>query len=442
MVLAEEIVQYNYTLLPPAPMAATAPVLVLRILLVHMGVVTMRVATTVGLVCFSSSFGDGFSFSCATTNNEYRNRLSFDHRIPTSAFSRRNDMVEGPSSSSSSSAKASLKQSILETSLKEYEYDGWKLTYRFRPASHGFENESPMLLIHPVGIGLSSWFWERLESTSLDGPALIAPNLIGCGISEGSAEWDPDKRGLFIPLDWVKGCEALMNHTRESNDLCSPSVESRNDDEAKELSNSPLSVWNTFRNDQPWVVISQGGLAPIAVLLAARNPQLVGNVVLASPPQWKDMTTPMPEQSLSTNLRFFRGPLGRLAFDVLETSWAIRLFSNLFLFGTPCDDRWIERAVQEMGRRARPPVAVFNSGFVLNKSLEKEMLTIKQPVLLVEGFDDSRNRQEYAEKMIHCRISKVIGKNVLPWEQPDAFLEVVLDFVSRKNAIPNTIVGQ
>merc|ERR1719261_1093609 len=88
-----------------------------------------------------------------------------------------------------------------------------------------------------------------------------APNLIGCGISEGSQAWDPDQRGMFVPLGWVKGCEALVNQINDDGSSKPPK----------------------------WTVVTQGGLAPIGVLLAARNPDLVETLVLTSPPTWKDM---------------------------------------------------------------------------------------------------------------------------------------------------------
>ena len=95
-----------------------------------------------------------------------------------------------------------LQTALLSVSIKSYEYDGWNLVYRFKPASPGYENSPPLLLVHPVGIGLSSWFWERFLD-DYKGTA-FAPNLIGCGISEGGDAWDPDEKGLFFPLGWVK----------------------------------------------------------------------------------------------------------------------------------------------------------------------------------------------------------------------------------------------
>ena len=109
--------------------------------------------------------------------------------------------------------------------LNFYIHDGWRLAFRHRPAAKGHEQDAPLLLIHPVGVGLSAWFWERMMDR-WDGGAVYAPDLIGCGASD---EWAPDERGMFLPLDWSRGVEALWRqHVR-----------------------------------QPCVVVAQGGLAPV-----------------------------------------------------------------------------------------------------------------------------------------------------------------------------------
>ena len=61
----------------------------------------------------------------------------------------------------------------------------------------------------------------------------------GCGDSDA---WNPSQEGLFIPLDWVRGLEALWS--QEIQREC--------------------------------VVVVQGGLGPVGVQLAAR--QSAGNV--------------------------------------------------------------------------------------------------------------------------------------------------------------------
>ncbi|KAL3913664.1 MAG: hypothetical protein SGARI_000543 [Bacillariaceae sp.] len=263
---------------------------------------------------------------------------------------------------------------------------------------------------------MTSAFWEKtMNSMHEDSPAMLAPNLIGCGVTEGSDAWNPDEKGLFIPLDWVKGCEALMEQYNNMDD---------NDESDDDSSSS--------NNNNSWTVVAQGGLAPIGVLLAERNPNTVRQLVLASPPTWKEMTTAVPEQELARNYNFLRNPLwGNVAFSLLESEWAIRYFSNLFLFSEPCDDLWIETAKQECSSvEARPPVQCFNAGMCLNKSLEAELSSLQQPTWIVEGQDDKRERMEYMQWMKNCRIQKVLpGTNVIPWEFPDEFAQVLAEIV-------------
>lgn len=281
-----------------------------------------------------------------------------------------------------------------ENRVGTYRFDGYELTYRHKPAARGFEGEAPFLFVHPVGIGLSSWFWNKCFDNWV-GPAVYAPNLIGCGISDGGDPWNPDERGLAFPLSWAKGCEALIAALRAPR----------------------------------WNVVTQGGLAPVGVLLAHRNPDAVEKLVLASPPTWSDMTVPPPQQELRRNYDFLRSKIwGNLAFAVLETRPAVEFFSNLFLFSEPCDQAWLDNTAREMSERARPPVIAFNAGLCLHRSLGQELTQIKQPTLVLTGVGDKRERQEYAEKMRICRIQKLPGTNVLPWESPTNFAEACLGF--------------
>jgi hypothetical protein len=79
----------------------------------------------------------------------------------------------------------SLSYGVIET----YEFDGWTLSYRYKPASEGYENDAPLLLIHPVEIGISSWFWIKFFE-KWQGAALYAPDLIGCGVKNGADTFD------------------------------------------------------------------------------------------------------------------------------------------------------------------------------------------------------------------------------------------------------------
>lgn len=320
------------------------------------------------------------------------------------AFQLAGTTLSGPSRGTSSLAasilqlpKTTTEERISE--IRKYEFEGWNLTYRYKAASRGYENADPILLIHPVGIGLASWFWERFMAEWI-GPAMYAPNLIGCGISEGGDAWDPDEKGLSFPLSWARGCEVLLRSSEPSSVI------------------PGISFFGATKS-RKWTVMSQGGLAPVAVQLASRNPTIIDKLILASPPTWRDMTTPIPEAELSRNYNFFRSPIwGRLAFQVLESRGAIEFFSNKFLFSKPCDSKWLDSAEKELGLKARPPVMAFNSGFCLHRSLDEEIVSLSQSTLILAGAGDKRQRDEYMQFMKNCSLQVLPGLNVLPWESP------------------------
>ena len=306
-------------------------------------------------------------------------------------------------------------------STKVYHHDGWTLTYKHKEAllktSASSSTLPTLFLIHPVGIGLSNWFWDRIFD--LWQGEIYAPNLIGCGCNDISDDnisgdaWDPEKRGLFFPLDWVKGCETLLYTIV----------------------------------DKECIVVTQGGLAPIGVLLAHRDSQRISqqfsdgatgsyvkNLILASPPIWKDMITPVPESELEKNYNLLKSPiLGSLVFTILETKWAIDFFSNLFLFYEKCDEEWLLKALNECAKNVRPPVMAFNAGLLNNRSFEQEMKEILQPTLVLVGDADKRTKDRigYTQEMKNCIIQEInSGCNVLPWENAEETCDAIATFSS------------
>ena len=310
---------------------------------------------------------------------------------------------------------ATLKeQSTVE--LRTYEYQDWTVQYRYKPAAPGHERDPPLLLMHPVGIGLSSWFWERfLNEWSYGGP-VYAPDLLGCG----TQTWNASDASSSFPEQWVQACEAVLA-------LLSSSY------------SRPLRLpWQQKGGDSSsrWIVVTQGGLAPIGVRMAYRNPSQISHLVLTSPPTWSDMTTTVPAKELQRNDQFLRSPVwGSLAFAVLETRWAVSFFSNLFLFANDSIEnrdmtKWLDRVQAGVGKGQRYPVMAFNAGFCQQVSYERELTELRQSTLILQGQDDtSRNREEYVQNMRNCRIQTIPGKNVLPWESPGSVCRAIREFV-------------
>lgn len=300
-----------------------------------------------------------------------------------------------------------------EVSVETYQHKRWKLTYLYKEAAPGRENDCPIILVHPVGIGLSSWFYEKLMKDFDDNPPIYAPDLIGCGLVHGADPWIPEEEGLFFPLSWVEGVETLMNNVIRS----------------KQSDNK--SFFDDIMGKQTpkgSIVLAQGGLAPVGVMLAARN-LAVSSLILTSPPIYKDMITEVPSENLKQNYDFLRSPiLGNLAFNILESRALIKFFSNLFLFQGECDDDWLDETMKESKDKfARTPVQAFNAGLLQHRSFEKELSQIVQPTLIVSGTGDKRtvDRKPYRQVIEKCELKTVGGVNVLPYENREEIISIL-----------------
>ena len=132
-----------------------------------------------------------------------------------------------------------------------YQHDGWTCGYRHKTGC-----EPAIVLLHPVGIGLSSWFWTRVMAELPN--EVYAPDFIGCGRSDA---WDPAERGLFLPLDYSRQVEELWRQ----------------------------------KIGKPCCVVAQGGLAPVGVYLASRSSdrwdgaRAVAGLALSAPPPFSDL---------------------------------------------------------------------------------------------------------------------------------------------------------
>jgi len=301
-------------------------------------------------------------------------------------------------------------------SIRKYKHKGWNLSYLYKPPSPGNEMKAPIVLIHPVGIGLSSWFWEKLmeeygSQEAGGNPAIYAVDLIGCGLENGSDKWDPEEEGLFFPLSWVQGVETLIQS------VVLPECRKGKKDQS---------------NSSGCVVVVQGGIANVGVMLASRNPgSVVSRLIMTSPPIFKDMINPVPQDELERNYNFLRSKIwGGLAFALLETRPIIRIFSNLILFKEECDESWLDKTINGAYVEARTPIQAFNAGLLNHRSFEEELSTLEQPVLVLSGSSDKRNedRNMYATKMKNCTMRVLDGLNVLPYENARDTVEAIEKF--------------
>lgn len=341
--------------------------------------------------------------------------VSFGLQIAIPCSNRRSERLRASLAERPASANALVDTKKNENQFRYFEYDGYTISYRFQSASKGYEATAPLLLIHPIGIGLASWFWMRfLEDWK--GSAVYAVNLLGCGQTEGSATVNIEEKGMFVPLTWVKQCESLIDT------VILPEQENGLKTKSAGMFGRFSGTMKPSVPESGVIVMSQGGLAPVAILLAARNKcGCVKHMILSAPPADSEILSAVPENELRLNFNFLRGPLGQLAFRyALETEWAVRFFSNLFLFDKPCEDEWVETALQEAGPAVRIPVCFFNAGLCQQRSYEPELKDITVPCLILQGKADKRDRARYKEMIGEdlCQIVTISGQNVLPWESP------------------------
>ena len=311
--------------------------------------------------------------------------------------------------------------------VKPYEHQGYKCSYRYRPPATPPESDQinpppqssppPIVLLHPIGIGLSSWYYKQFINYWNGPNALYAPDLLGCGLENGNDVWNP---GAEVParadqsttLAYVEAIETLIH------DKVIPST-----------SASPA---------QTCVLVSQGGMAPVAIELAKRNPQIISHLILISPPTWKEITQPLPLEHRFKKYKAYTSPVSYTFYDALETPLGFKAYMRRY-FKRRLDDQFVSFATERgrVTKEARGTIASFNSGALFDKSYEDELRHIEQPTLILVGdADDKRNRgrQEYLMHMPDAVLATIDGKSALPWESPVETRNVLRAFLEEHSA--------
>ncbi len=254
-------------------------------------------------------------------------------------------------------------------------------------------NATRLLLIHPIGVGLSSRFWDRFIScwqASDNTTALLAPDLSGCGGGE-----HPNQQ--LAPEDWAA---ALIDLLRE-------------------------------HNNAPAVLVSQGASLPIALAVIETAPELVAGLVAISPPSWRILEAPFPKPQSQLLWRFlFQGPIGSWFYRYARRRAFLESFSvnNLFANQEDVDAEWLDTLEQEAANMTtRWATFSFLAGF-WRRNWTKQWQEIKQPMWLLFGlkatrigrskhWDDAQERiHSYGQQLPNAVFASIDGRNVLPYE--------------------------
>ena len=295
------------------------------------------------------------------------------------------------------------------TTPQVYKWRGYRCAYEIQAtqATMSSSQACPLVLIHPIGVGLSCRFWDRFGQTWQQRghpQALYLPDLLGCGESE------------------------------------MPAVAYRSNDWAEQL----LYFLSTVVK-QPAILVVQGALFPVAIALAQipDAKQWVKGLVLSGPPAWSVMTTPTStwQTKLLWNL-LFEPPVGPLFYRYARRRAFLESFSVKQLFGDSqdVDGNWLDMLEKgAVNAASRYAVFSFLAGFWRQDYTER-LQNLQIPTLVTVGDRASsisrsgktETPQErvdlYLQNLPQAQAKIIKGRNVMPYEATSEFIEAIAPF--------------
>jgi len=289
-------------------------------------------------------------------------------------------------------------------SEKFYTWKNFRCAYEVYPTN---QSNLPLLLIHPIGVGLSRLFWRRFcdawLKTSQPNP-IYNPDLLGCGASA-------QPRYAYYPEDWAQQLRYFIEEVVKT----------------------------------PVIVVCQGALLPVAISLTDIAPNLIKGLVLASPPNWQLLS----EDNSSFNQRFawnlFDSPLGNYFYRYARRRQFLQSFSVKQLFAKPVDvdNGWLDTLQAEAENiDSRHAVFSFLSGF-WRQDYSPMIAKINQPTFVVLGEQASsisrnveietpkQRLESYEKSFTNCQGTIIPGRNVLPYESTQDFVTVLGDLLRK-----------
>ncbi|HEY9879868.1 MAG TPA: alpha/beta fold hydrolase [Leptolyngbyaceae cyanobacterium] len=283
-----------------------------------------------------------------------------------------------------------------------YDWKGYRCAYETYPGQSA-TTQPALLLIHPIGVGLSRHFWQRFcqEWTKQGHPQTIYnPDLLGCGDSDMP-------RIAYTPDDWAAQLQHFIQTVVQ----------------------------------RPVVLVIQGALLPIAIRLVQRcaGQDTVQGLVLSGPPGWKLITqnTKPLQQKVLWNL-LFDSLLGNAFFRYARRKQFIDSFSrrNLFASEKAVDAEWLDTLqAGATDMASRYAVFAFLAGF-WRQDYTQEIEAIQQPTLVLYGKEATgidkisrgtpapKRLEDYLQHLPNAQGKIISGRNVMPYESTAEFVSV------------------
>ncbi len=299
----------------------------------------------------------------------------------------------------------------MTSSTNFYNWHSFPCAYEFHKPTAITQNEPPLLLLHPIGVGLSRLFWQRFCHGWLKnglGNPLYNPDLLGCGDSAMPPL-------AYYPEDWAEQLIYFLQNIVKT----------------------------------PAILLCQGALLPVVIALVEKQPELIKALIFSGPPAWRLISEDKqsPQQRILWNL--FASPLGNVFYRYARRRQFLQSFSVRQLFAEPgaVDEEWLT-TLKEGSQNLSSRYAVFSflSGF-WRQDYSQSIATINQPTLVVmgkqassisrEGFTETppQRLDTYLKHFPNSEGKQISGRNVLPYESTSEFVKVVSEFVDSINQI-------
>ncbi|MGL5083931.1 MAG: alpha/beta fold hydrolase [Microcoleaceae cyanobacterium] len=306
-------------------------------------------------------------------------------------------------------------QSFAPPSANFYTWKDYDCAYEVYPGTESVTSAKiPLLLVHPIGVGLSRGFWHRFCAQWQQqgcGNPIYSPDLLGCGESAMPAV-------AYYPQDWAEQLQFFLQTVVK----------------------------------RPVVLVVQGALLPVAIALiqnfAQNQPsEWIQGLILSGPPAWRVMTeAAAPQQQKVLWNLFFASPVGRLFWQYARRRKFVASFSIRQLFAQPeaVDSEWLEMLERgAINPQSRYAVFSFLASF-WRQDYTTAMAKISQPTLVAigdrassisrSGFTETPQDRYQAYKKgwqnADCEI--ISGRNVLPYESTSEFVNAVVNFMTTK----------
>ena len=314
--------------------------------------------------------------------------------------------MQPQSSTQNLSAISSIKSPTLF-----YEWQKYRCAYDVYQPTTATEDSIPLLLIHPIGVGLSRVFWQRFCETwykSGNTNPIYNPDLLGCGDCEMPAV-------ACYPSDWAAQLQFFLETVVK----------------------------------KPAIVLVQGALLCVALELAKiqqkTGSNLIRGLVLAGPPAWAVMNKHSTDREQRIVWNLLDSPLGNAFYRYARRAEFLRSFSAKQLFGDAAnvDSEWLDALhAGAANPESRHAVYSFLAGF-WRQDYSTAIQQFINPALVIVGekassISRSGKKEKPEEKLAQYLANfpnaeglLMPGRNVLPYESTAEFVGAVAEFANK-----------